>query len=60
MKDELDKLSQSIEQTVMGLDTIIAEKLKLEIKLKNIQTKFIEKKKHKLPVSIKLVFGDWK
>ena len=45
MKDELDKLSQSIEQTVMGLDTIIAEKLKLEMKLKNIQAKFTEKKK---------------
>jgi hypothetical protein len=45
MKDELDKLSQSIEQTVLGLDTIIAEKLKLEIKLKNIQAKFTEKKK---------------
>ncbi len=45
MKDELDKLSQSIEQTVMGLDTIISEKQKLEMKLKDIQAKFIEKKK---------------
>ena len=45
MKGDLEKLNEYIERVAKDLDRATVEKFKLELKLKQMETKYFDKKK---------------